>query len=73
METETYKISPIRLREARGDKKGSAVARQLGISRQRLYAYETGKDRPPGEIALRLCLLYGVEPDYFLEKSSREA
>ena len=54
-------IDPKLIREAREEKRiaQSDAARMLGISRQRLYAYETGNDKLPGDILARICLLYG--------------
>lgn len=64
-ELATVKFDPARLRLARGSRKGVDVARALGISPQRLHAYETGKDNPQPDVLIRLCLFYCLPIQFF--------
>lgn len=54
-------ISPPKLRQARGRRVASHVAKTIGISRQHLFSIEKGDTRPNADVLARLCLLYGVE------------
>jgi transcriptional regulator with XRE-family HTH domain len=60
------KINPESLREARGKLRQSAVARQVGISRQQLWNYENGIFAIPSDVLGRLCLLYEKPITFFL-------
>jgi transcriptional regulator with XRE-family HTH domain len=59
------RFRPEKLKQARGDQPAASVARLIGISRQRLYAYETGEDAVPPDILLRLCLHYRKSVEWF--------
>lgn len=62
METITnIRVDPARLKEARGDRSPSAVAREVGVTRQQIWNYENGHSAPSGDIVARLCRLYGVD------------
>jgi transcriptional regulator with XRE-family HTH domain len=63
-------IDPGQLRKIREDNKIklSQAARELGIERQRLFAYERGKDRVPADILLRMVLLYRTPIEDFSQK-----
>jgi putative transcriptional regulator len=55
------------LREAKGWSQG-ALAQLLGVSRQTINAVETDKYDPSLPLALRLAVLFGVNPqDIFLD------
>ena len=49
----------IKARERKGLRPIEA-ANGIGISRQRLYAFEKGKDRIPGHILIKMCALYEI-------------
>lgn len=55
------RIDPNKLREARGERVQSHVARDVGIDRQRLSDYERGVCDPPADVLARLCILYGID------------
>ena len=70
MPTPTIQLSEIRfvpdkLREARGDKPAAEIARVLNVSRQRYYAYETGQDKPPPDMIVRMCLFFEKPIEFF--------
>lgn len=52
------KIDYEQLKAARGSRKPSEVAKEIGISRQQLWMIESGKVVPSGEILAKLCWLY---------------
>lgn len=54
-------IDYAKLREARGNRTASAVARAVGISRQHLWKIEEGKTVPSLTVLTDLCWLYGLE------------
>jgi putative transcriptional regulator len=51
-----------------------ALAREVGVSRQSIFASEKGKYRPTVELALRLALALGssVEEIFWLEENQGE-
>ncbi len=53
-------IDPVKLREARGERKLTKVAATIGISKQRLWNYENGLYDPPSDVIARLSLLYKI-------------
>lgn len=58
-------IIPEKLRIARGEMSQTEAAKLVGIYKQRLYAYETGKDNCPADVLARLCQLYGKPIEFF--------
>ena len=46
----------------------SRAADSLGITRQRLFAYETGQDRIPADILLRMTVLYKCDANDFISQ-----
>lgn len=65
-------ISPDKLRAVRGNQKQSAVAARIGISKQSLSHYERGTQVPPGNVLVRLMLLYKCKPQDIVEKDQKE-
>ena len=56
-------FDPHKLRSARESRELSqaGVAKTLGVSRQRLHAWESGLNTPDPTMLARLCRIYGVE------------
>lgn len=50
-----------REREARGWTQ-AAVARRIGVTRSQMCSIEKGRSRAGAEVLLRLCNLYGIDP-----------
>lgn len=48
------------------------VAKELGVSRQTISKWETGKSSPDIGITLRLCDLYGISIDELLNTNSKD-
>ena len=40
-----------------------AVAREIGLTRQAISSYESGRTQPPVDLLIRFAELYGVEPE----------
>lgn len=55
------KIDPEKLRSARGARKLTEVAESIGITKQRLWNYESGLYSPPANVIAQLCFLYQVK------------
>lgn len=49
-----------KLRELRGIRTATGVAKAVGISTSALLAYETGERTPRDEVKMALCSYYGV-------------
>ena len=60
-EIKDLKIDPEKLRNARGTRKLTEVAESIGISKQRLWNYESGLYSPPADVIAQLCLLYHIK------------
>jgi len=60
----------LKLREARGDRQLTEVARIIGISKQRLWNYENGLYDPSSDIVVRLCMLYQKPIEFFAKANS---
>ena len=56
----TLSVLPERLIEARGQMPQAEAARQLGISPQHLMNIESGRQRCPAHILLRMVVLYKI-------------
>ena len=54
----TLKVLPEKLVEARGEMSPSEAARELGVSPQHLYRIESGGQRCPSDILIRMLILY---------------
>lgn len=54
-------IDPEKLTKARGVRSRTAVAKELGISRQQIWYYEKGKSEPPLSILSKMLFLYNVK------------
>lgn len=59
------KIDGEKLKRARGLRRPSEVATEIGITRQHLWQIEQGKAVPSGEILAKLCWLYGKPVEEF--------
>lgn len=59
------KIDGAKLKRARGTRKPSEVASEVGITRQYLWQIEAGRAVPSGSILARLCWLYGKPIEEF--------
>lgn len=57
---EQIKIDPLKLRAARGDRKLTEVAQNVGISKQSLWNYENGHNEMPAVTVAKLCILYQI-------------
>lgn len=55
------KINHAKLKEARGERSATAVAKALGISRQHLWRIEEGEQKPGSDVLARLCWLYDLK------------
>lgn len=65
------KIAGAKLKELRGCRTKSGVAREVGISASALSAYEIGERVPRDEVKERLCAYYGVSvPDVFYQTAA---
>lgn len=62
----TLSILPEKLVEARGTMGLSEAARELGISPQHLHRIESGAQRCPAHILLRMLILYKVRDPFSL-------
>jgi DNA-binding XRE family transcriptional regulator len=60
VDLKTLKVLPKRLIEARGEMRQAEAARQLGITRQHLERIESGGQRCPAHILLRMIVLYRI-------------
>lgn len=59
----------VRLKQARGLRSQSAVAKAIGVSRQQIWNYENGESEPPISVLIKLATLYGIKPqDMLLQK-----
>jgi len=56
-------IDPAKLKEARGNRAPSEVARAVDIPYTHLWAIEKGSRNPSALVFIKLCLLYGVQID----------
>jgi len=65
------KIDAGKLKGARGLRKPSEVAREIGITRQHLWQIESGRAKPSGEILAKLCWLYGKPIQEFTSNESK--
>lgn len=61
-----------KLREARGDRSLTNVARAVGISKQMLWNYENGQGDPSSDVIVRLCLFYQRPIEFFSNVKSGE-
>lgn len=50
-----------KLKEARGTRRVTAVAKAIGISRQMLWNIENGKKMPSRDTLTKLCFLYDLD------------
>lgn len=57
------------LREGRTRFTQAQAARQLGLSRQQLHHYESGRTTPPDPLLIKIAQLYHVHPDEVLRKA----
>lgn len=65
-------VDTVRLVEARGDRKAAHVAEDVGVSRQRMCDWESGRKRMPLSILKKVADLYGKPVDHFLNKNFAE-
>lgn len=57
---------PERLRIARGRQSQAAFAAALGVHKNSIGSYESGKTKPDSEFLARVCGVCGVSPDWLL-------
>lgn len=55
MREKTIRVDPAKLRQARGDKKSTDLARALDISKQRMWNYENGIRDIPESVLRQIC------------------
>jgi len=66
------KISPEKLREARGNRTQEFVAEAVGVSRQYLSMIENGVCVPGGSLLIKLCSLYDVEFSDLIQSNGKK-
>ncbi len=57
------KISPEKLKKARGNLSQTAVAKQVDLTRQQIWNYENGRSVPPVPVLLKLLTIYQIKFD----------
>lgn len=67
-------INTKRLTKARGKMSRSAVAAELGVSRQQIWNYENGVSEPPLSVLFELARIYKTDPqDFIVQKNFARA
>lgn len=65
------RIDPTKLKLARGARGLTESARSVGISKQSLCNYESGRSEPPSSAIAKLCLLYQVPIDQLVSPEAQ--
>lgn len=58
------------LKKARGLRSQSDVAKELGLTRQQIWNYETGASEPPLNVLVKMAHLYGTSVEKLLSQKN---